>query len=86
MLGRFTREDPNHYGSWYHGIIYLNTPQGEYQCAVDVSTPSGVKVQYQVLHRLETVTFALMALSDGYHHLDSSPNSGAIDFLHSPLF
>jgi hypothetical protein len=85
-LGRFTRENPNNYGSWYHGIIYLNTPQGEYQCAVDVSTPSTVKVQYQVLSRLDAANFApILALSDGYHHLDSTPNSGAIDFLRSLL-
>ncbi len=84
---RFAREDPNNYGSWYHGMIYLNTPQGEYQCAVDVSTPSTVKVQYQVLTRLDATLFApILALSDGFHHLDSSATSGAIDFIRSPLF
>ena len=43
-LNHFTREDPNNYGSWYHGKLYVDTPCGQYEGAVDVSTPSGIKV------------------------------------------
>lgn len=38
----FVREDPTDFGSWYHGKMTIQTPQGQYECAVDVSTPSGV--------------------------------------------
>ena len=41
-LTRFAREDPNDFGSWYHGKLYIQAPLGEYECAVDVSTPSGI--------------------------------------------
>lgn len=86
-LNHFSKEDPNNYGSWYHGQIYVDTPSGQYQCVVDVSTPSGVKVQYRVVRNLDQALLApILALSPGWHLLAKTPTSGAIDYIRSALF
>lgn len=75
------------FGSWYHGKLYIDTPNGQYECAVDVSTPSGIKVQFREIHNLNDALFApLLALSSGWHLLASNSTSGAIDAIRSPLF
>jgi len=85
-LNRFAREDPNDFGSWYHGKLYVNAPLGLYEGAVDVSTPSGVGVEYRVLHQLSQQLFApVLALSDGWHVLAQQSASGALDYVRSPL-
>jgi len=86
-LNRFTREDPNNFGSWYHGKIYVDTPAGTYECAVDVSTPAGIKVQYRVINGLSSAAFANdAALPAGWHPLQSTSSSGAIDYVRSDMF
>ena len=56
--------------TWYHGTIYVNAPDGQYQCSVDVATQSTIRVQYQVLHKLPVDLFApILTLQDGYHDL-----------------
>ncbi|GIG60059.1 hypothetical protein Lfu02_44310 [Longispora fulva] len=85
-LNRFAREDPNNFGSWYHGKMYVQAPAGEYECAVDVSTPSGIPVQYREVRGLDPALFATVhALAPGWHPLASTPTSGAIDYLRDPL-
>jgi hypothetical protein len=85
-LASFTREDPNNFGSWYHGRLKISTPGGQYEGAVDVSTPTGVTVQYRFVDALDPVLFApVAALPDGWHPLASTPTSGAIDYVRSPL-
>ncbi|HEY6806337.1 MAG TPA: DUF2278 family protein [Pyrinomonadaceae bacterium] len=86
-FNRFTREDPNNFGSWYHGKIYLDAPNGQYECAVDVSTPSGIPVQFREIHGLDRNLFApILALTSGWHLLTRTPHSGALDYIRSPLF
>jgi uncharacterized protein YukJ len=86
-MNRFARDDPDNFGSWYHGKIYVDTPQGEYECAVDVSTPSGIKVQYREIRHLNRTLFAPnLKLSPGWHTLATTPTSGAIDYIRSPIF
>ena len=85
-LNRFAREDPNDFGSWYHGKMYVAAPAGEYECAVDVSTPSGVPVEYREVRNLDSALFApVAALTDGWHELARTPGSGALDYVRSPL-
>ncbi len=82
----FTREDPNDFGSWYHGKMTVEAPAGRYECAVDVSTPSGVPVQYREVRNLDPTLFATVAgLGPGWHRLTRDPASGALDYLRSPL-
>jgi len=85
-LNHFTREDPNNYGSWYHGKLYVDTPAGQYEGAVDVSTPNGVKVQYRVVRRLSHLALTpILSLPAGWHALASTRLSGALDYVRSPL-
>ena len=82
----FTRDDPNNFGSWYHGKVYVRAPVNVYEAAVDVSTPQGIQVQYRVA-RLRPDLFAnVAALADGYHPLASTASSGAIDYVRSEMF
>ncbi|MET8847841.1 DUF2278 family protein [Amycolatopsis sp. NPDC004625] len=85
-LVSFTREDPNDFGSWYHGKLTVQAPPGEYECAVDVSTPSGVPVQYREVRALDAGLFsAVSGLGPGWHPLARDAASGALDYLRSPL-
>ncbi len=84
-LNRFTRDDPNDFGSWYHGKLYIQAPAGEYECVVDVSTPSGVPVQYREVRRLDRSLFVPADMDNGWHTLSRTPVSGALDYVRSPL-
>jgi len=84
-LNRFTRDDPNDFGSWYHGKMYIQAPAGEYECVVDVSTPSGVPVQYREVRGLDRSLFVLADLDNGWHTLARTPDSGALDYVRSPI-
>src|SRR5512144_400640 len=82
----FTREDPSDFGHWYHGKLRIDTPNGQYEAALDVDTPSGVGVSYRVVTDLTTGLIpGLTALSDGFHTRASTPSSGALDYVRSPL-
>ncbi|MFC6155530.1 DUF2278 family protein [Kribbella jiaozuonensis] len=85
-LVRFAREDPDDFGSWYHGKMYVAAPAGEYEGAVDVSTPSGIPVEYREVRYLDADLFAATAaLADGWHLLEKTPSSGALDYIRSQL-
>jgi hypothetical protein len=58
----FAREDPSHFGHWYHGKLRLATPAGEYEAALDVDTPSGVGVSYRLVDGLSRSRVALLPL------------------------
>ncbi len=82
----FTRDDPDEFGNYYHGILRINTPAGQYQAALDVDTPSGVGVSYRVVDDLTTARLPqVTALADGFHALASTPTSGALDYVRSPI-
>lgn len=82
----FTRDDPNNFGSWYHGKVYVQAPAGVYEAAVDVSTPQGVRVQYRVAPLRRELFANVAALAAGYHPLASNASSGAIDYVRSEMF
>jgi uncharacterized protein DUF2278 len=85
-LVRFARENPNNFGSWYHGKLYIAAPAGQYEGAVDVSTPSGIKVQYRFVDALDSALFQpISSLPNGWHLLATTPTSGALDYVRSPL-
>jgi Uncharacterized conserved protein (DUF2278) len=86
-LNRLERDSTRHYGAYFHGKVYLSTPTGEYECAIDFASPSGVDVRFRVVRALNAKLFSrVMALPDGYHNLARTPESGALDFVRSPLF
>jgi hypothetical protein len=82
----FTREDPSNFGHWYHGKLRISTPAGQYEAALDVDTPAGVGVSYRVVSDLTAASIpALAALSEGFTALASTPTSGALDYVRSPI-
>jgi hypothetical protein len=82
----FAREDPSHFGHWYHGKLRIATSDGEYEAALDVDTPSGVGVSYRVVTELTTSDIAaLSGLGDGFTPLASTPASGAFDYVRSAI-
>jgi Uncharacterized conserved protein len=84
-FNRFEKEADNDFGNWFHGFIYVNTPGGVYECAVDVNSPTG-QFEYMMLGGLDPTMFTnISSLSDGYHELARTPASGAIDYVRSPF-
>lgn len=82
----FTREDPSDFGTWYHGKLRIDTPAGQYEAALDVDTPSGIGVSYRVVDDLTTQDIPVVAgLPSGFTPLVSTPTSGALDYVRSPL-
>lgn len=75
----------SHQGQWLHELLYLKAGGTLYECAVDVNEPTGI-FQYMTLRWLNRSLFqAISALPDGFHNLAPNPDSGAIDYIRSPL-
>jgi Uncharacterized conserved protein (DUF2278) len=82
----FTRDDPDGFGSWYHGHLKVSTPSGVWDSALDVATPSGLGVRYRVSYGLDLGKLGPVAsLATGFHLIASTPSTGAIDYLRSPF-
>ncbi|GAA1183295.1 hypothetical protein F4556_000688 [Kitasatospora gansuensis] len=85
-LHDFTRDPIHDFGQWYHGHLFLDTPVGVYQSALDVDAPGSVGVSYRLVDDLRSADIAALRVRpDGFHHLPSSPTSGALDYVRSPL-
>jgi Uncharacterized conserved protein (DUF2278) len=83
----FARDPQDQYGHWYHGHLTIDTPEGHFQSALDVDTPSGVGVSYRISRSLSKSALGPAAsLPNGWHGLSSNPTSGALDYLRSPMF
>lgn len=84
VVGQYVNYTTNQ-GQWMHVDLNINAANVQYQAAVDVNEPNGL-FQYQVFNNLDLSLFGpIPALSDGWHHLDSNPASGAIDYVRSPI-
>jgi hypothetical protein len=82
----FTREDPTRYGSWYHGRLRIAAPAGTYEAALDVDTPSGVGVSYRLIDDVSVADLGPLAtLPAGFTPLAPDADSGALDYVRSPL-
>lgn len=82
----YFRDPPDNFGRYYHGNLIVHAPAGNYRCAIDVdpkNMPDGV--QWRTI-RLRPADFgAILALPNGWHTLASTPTSGALDYLRSPV-
>jgi hypothetical protein len=84
-LVSFTRDPQHNYGHWYHGHISVQTPQGNWESALDVDTPAGLGVAYRLVDGLSSADLGPVAsLADGWHPLAPNPTSGACDYVRSP--
>src|SRR5262249_40503477 len=90
QFDHFDRDDANHYGSFYHGHIFVRAPGAAgdpvlYNCAVDVKYPAG-NVEYFEPKNLDALTFAVVSSRpNGFHSLASTPSSGALDYVRGQL-
>jgi Uncharacterized conserved protein (DUF2278) len=83
----FARDPQDQYGHWYHGHLTIDTPEGQFQSALDVDAPSGVGVSYRISRSLAKADLGVVAsLPNGWHALSSDTSSGALDYLRSPMF
>src|SRR3954452_7885090 len=90
-VDHFERDNPDEFGRFFHGHISVRTPNPLgtgtiiYNCAVDVNTPNG-DIEFLAMPILDQTKFIVVpSLSDGYHPLASTPSSGALDYVRSPL-
>jgi uncharacterized protein DUF2278 len=85
-LNHFTRDDPAPTGVFTHGTLHVDTPAGEYAGAVDVSAPSGIKVQYRLIRGLNHLALTpILGLQPGWQPLTPTRASGALDYVRSPF-
>lgn len=78
----FARDDPDGYGSWYHGKLYLTLPDGQWECALDVATPMGLGVAYRIVDGASHSDLGPVgALADGWYELEHTATSGALDYV-----
>jgi len=84
----FTPKEQTYQGNWFHGIFYLQYPGTDIprRCVTDFSSATKDLIQYRIFSKLEAKLFAnIAALPDGYTALPSNPNSGALDYVRSPI-
>src|SRR5436190_1905757 len=89
QFDHFDRDDANHFGSFFHGHIFVRVGSGAeavlFNCAVDVKFPDGM-VEYFNPDELDGTKFTIVhALADGFHPLAPTPSSGALDYVRNPL-
>jgi len=89
QFDHFDRDDANHFGSFFHGHIFVRVGSGAqavlYNCAVDVKYPTGM-VEYFEPSKLDATKFTnVHTLADGFHSLASTSSSGALDYVRDPL-
>jgi hypothetical protein len=86
-IANYYRDKPDDFGKYYHGNLIVMASGREYRCAVDVdSKNSEIGVEWRVLQIKATELSQVTSLGTGYHPLASSPNSGALDYIRSPMF
>jgi hypothetical protein len=80
----YFRDPPDNFGRYYHGNVTILTPNGKYHCAIDVdpkAMPDGI--QWRVVQIRSSDFAGLKALADGWHSLQSTDSSGALDYIRS---
>jgi len=83
----YFRDPPDSFGKYYHGNLIVRAPAGTYHCAIDVdSKKSNIGVEWRVVTLRANELAQLTALGTGYHSLVSTPTSGAVDYIRSPMF
>lgn len=83
----YYRDPPDNFGRYYHGNVLVRAPAGQYHCAVDVdSKQSATGVEWRTVGLKSADLATVLALGAGWHPLASTPASGALDYVRSPMF
>jgi len=86
-INDYYRDDPDEYGRYFHGNLFLTAPGGSYHCAIDVdSHQSNTGVEWRTVPLEAQEIGSVTGLGPGYYPLTSTPDSGAIDYIRSPAF
>jgi len=73
-------EPPDAQGKWPHYQIYVDTPQGVYQCVINLKSRDEVKVEELDIRDACRACFSdVLSLPDGFHPLAAESDSGALD-------
>ncbi|MBF0309627.1 MAG: DUF2278 family protein [Magnetococcales bacterium] len=91
-LHHYVRDPPDDYGRYYHENIYVNTPAGQYHCAVDVDSKKADNgIEWRIVTLSPGNLKGVHAFSGGWHALAMNATSGALDYVrtaafHKPIF
>lgn len=78
------RDQPDTQGRWYHVNLRVSAPLGTYRCAVDVdSKQMAAGVEWKLLS-VPRDAISAAALDPGYHDLQLTSASGALDYYRHP--
>jgi uncharacterized protein YukJ len=78
-------EPPDEEGRWPHYIIKVYTPQGIYECVINLKSRTEIKIAYRDFRSLNKTYFQnILTLSEGFHSLNSNSSSGALDYVRHP--
>lgn len=84
-LFSFTCDAGNARGRYFHCTLRIRTPKGLYRCPVDLDSKEQKNgIEWKIVELGEASGHPLAALGDGWHPLDPTPESGALDYCCSP--
>lgn len=85
-VASFSRETPDPGGRPTAGLLRLKTAVDEWEATLAVATPQGLGVQYRVATGIAAGWMPRLAdFPDGLHRLGPTYESGALDYLRSPM-
>jgi hypothetical protein len=88
-LHRYYPDPAEGYGDYFHANVEVLTPRGVYRCLLDVDDGSAAGLLWRVVELGATdlngvALKGVASLPDDWHPLDSTRNSGALDYLRTP--
>lgn len=85
-VASFSRENPGPGGRPTQGLLRLKTLEDEWEAVLDVGTEQGPGVEYRVTTGISARWMPRLAdQPDGLHRLGPTYESGALDYLRSPM-
>jgi hypothetical protein len=71
-------------GQWPHYHIWVTTPAGLYDSAINLKSLTDVKIEYRIRDIGYVVCASILALPDGWTNLGQTSTSGALDYVRHP--
>jgi Uncharacterized conserved protein (DUF2278) len=85
-VASFSREERDAHGHVHRGLLRIKTPDDEWEAVLDVAAQSGVGVSFRVVRDISASWMPKMStFPDGLHRLGRTFESGAVDYLRSPM-
>ena len=85
-VASFARDDLGRGGRPAVGLLRLKTPEDEWEAVLDVTTAQGAGVSYRLVTGIAPRWMPRLAtFPDGLHRLGPTYESGAVDYVRSPV-